>query len=256
MYANLFDRQTTVPMTAPWLYFNIEQLKDDPRLETAMSLLIAYATTNRAAGESGRRSIVILDECWSLLDSRDLSVTVEQLFRTARKRNACVWGVSQSVEDFTGTPDNPKPIGAAILSTTATRLIGRQKGNIKVLEHFLHFNPIVCNAVKSIGMTEKGKQSQFLLAVGDNPETTQMVFVRITPFEYWTMTTMPREKTYRDYWQRLHPDLSMFHQLYSLSELYPNGISSLPELPEEVTGEVYQSNPAAFTSSQTQEAHA
>ncbi len=256
MYANLFDRQTTVPMTAPWLYFNIEQLKDDPRLETAMSLLIAYATTNRAAGESGRRSIVILDECWSLLDSRDLSVTVEQLFRTARKRNACVWGVSQSVEDFTGTPDNPKPIGAAILSTTATRLIGRQKGNIKVLEHFLHFNPIVCNAVKSIGMTEKGKQSQFLLAVGDNPETTQIVFVRITPFEYWTMTTMPREKTYRAYWQRLHPDLSMFDQLYSLSEQYPNGISALPELPEEVTGEVYQSSPSVYTSSQTQEAHA
>ena len=256
MYANLFDRQTTVPMTAPWLYFNIEQLKDDPRLETAMSLLIAYATTNRAAGEAGRRSIVILDECWSLLDSRDLSVTVEQLFRTARKRNACVWGVSQSVEDFTGTPDNPKPIGAAILSTTATRLIGRQKGNIKVLEHFLHFNPIVCNAVKSIGMTEKGKQSQFLLAVGDNPETTQIVFVRITPFEYWTMTTMPREKTYRDYWQRLHPDLSMFHQLYLLSQRYPNGISALPELPEEVSGEVYQSDPAEFTSSQTQEAHA
>ena len=79
-------------------------------------------------------------------------------------------------------------------------------------------------------MTEKGKQSQFLLAVGDNPETTQIVFVRITPFEYWTMTTMPREKTYRDYWQRLHPDLSMFHQLYSLSELYPNGISVAPRI--------------------------
>jgi hypothetical protein len=70
------------------------------------------------------------------------------------------------------------------------------------------------------------------------------------------MTTMPREKTYRDYWQRLHPNLSMFDQLYSLSERYPNGISSLPELPEEVTGEVYQSDPVAFTSPQTEEAHA
>ena len=256
MYANLFDRQTTVPMTAPWLYFNIEQLKDDPRLETAMSLLIAYATTNRAAGEAGRRSIVILDECWSLLDSPQLCDTVEQLFRTARKRNACVWGVSQSVEDFTGTPDNPKRVGAAILSTTATRFIGRQKGNQKVLEHFLHFNPVVCNAVKSIGMTEKGKQSQFLLAVGDNPETTQLVYVRITPFEYWTMTTMPREKTYRDYWQRLHPENSMFEHLHALAEKYPQGISSLPELPEECSGAVYQSNPAAFTKSQAMEAHA
>ena len=256
MYANLFDRYTTVPMTASWLYFNVEQLKDDPRLETAMSLLIAYATTNRAAGEAGRRSIVILDECWSLLDSKDLSVTVEQLFRTARKRNACVWGVSQSVEDFTGTPDKPKPIGAAILSTTATRWIGRQKGNTKVLEHFMHFNPIQVNAVKGIGMTEKGKQSQFVLVVGDNPETTQTVYVRITPFEYWTMTTMPREKTYRDYWHRTHPDQSMFEYLYSLAEEYPNGISALPELPEEISGAVYQSNPAIFQNTQVMEAHA
>ena len=256
MYANLFDRQTTVPMSAQWLYFNIEQLKDDPRLETAMSLLIAYATTNRAAGESGKRSIVILDECWSLLDSKQLSQVVEQLFRTARKRNACVWGVSQSVADFTGTPDNPKPIGAAILATTSTRFIGRQKGNIKVLEHFLHFNPIVCNAVKSIGMTEKGKQSQFLLAVGDNAETTQTVFVRITGFEYWTMTTMPREKTYRDYWYALHPELSIFDRLYSLSQKFPNGISALPELPEEISGAVYQSNPSVFQNLQAQEATA
>ena len=158
--------------------------------------------------------------------------------------------------DFTGTPDNPKPIGAAILATTSTRFIGRQKGNIKVLEHFLHFNPIVCNAVKSIGMTEKGKQSQFLLAVGDNAETTQTVFVRITGFEYWTMTTMPREKTYRDYWYALHPELSIFDRLYSLSQKFPNGISALPELPEEISGAVYQSNPSVFQNLQAQEATA
>ena len=55
IYANLFDRQTTVDMNIPWLYFNIEKLKDDPKLETAMSLLIAYATTKRAEGGGGTR---------------------------------------------------------------------------------------------------------------------------------------------------------------------------------------------------------
>jgi hypothetical protein len=57
MYANLFDRPTTINMSAPWLYFNIEQLKDDPKLETAMSLLIAYATTKRAQGKGSKRCI-------------------------------------------------------------------------------------------------------------------------------------------------------------------------------------------------------
>jgi hypothetical protein len=52
MYAKLFDRQTTVDMDSPWLYFNIEQLKDDAKLEVAMSLLIAYATTKRVSRSS------------------------------------------------------------------------------------------------------------------------------------------------------------------------------------------------------------
>jgi hypothetical protein len=96
VYAKLFDRPTTILLDNPWLFFNVEQLADDPRLETAMSLLIANATAQRAAGKSGRRSITVLDECWFLLDSPVLAPEVVQLFRTARKRNASVWGISQT----------------------------------------------------------------------------------------------------------------------------------------------------------------
>ena len=46
----LFDRPTTVQLNNPWLYFNVEKLKDDPRLERAMSLLIAHTATYRASG--------------------------------------------------------------------------------------------------------------------------------------------------------------------------------------------------------------
>ena len=52
VYAKLFDRPTTISLDNPWLFFNVEQLSDDPRLETAMSLLIAHATAQRAAGKS------------------------------------------------------------------------------------------------------------------------------------------------------------------------------------------------------------
>ena len=95
VYSKLFDRPTTISLDNPWLFFNVEQLSDDPRLETAMSLLIAHATAQRASGEAGRRSITVLDECWFLLDSPVLAPEVVQLFRTARKRNASVWGISK-----------------------------------------------------------------------------------------------------------------------------------------------------------------
>ena len=52
-YARLFDRPTTVQLNNPWLYFNVEKLKDDPRLERAMSLLIAHTATYRASGVHG-----------------------------------------------------------------------------------------------------------------------------------------------------------------------------------------------------------
>jgi hypothetical protein len=238
MYAQLFDRPTTIDMSAGWLYFNIEQLKDDPKLETAMSLLIAYATNKRAMGKGNKRCITVLDECWALLQSPSLGPVVVQLFRTARKRNACVWGLSQAVEDFTGTPDKPNEFGGAILTTTATKLIGRQKGNIDVLRQFVHLNETAIHRVKHLGMTEKGRKSEFLLVIGEKSETTHSLHIVPTPIEYWLLTTFPREKWYRQYWLIRHSELPVTEAYERLAATYPSGLSALDELPEERTGEV------------------
>jgi hypothetical protein len=238
MYAQLFDRPTTIDMSAPWLYFNIEQLKDDPKLETAMSLLIAYATNKRAMGKNNKRCITVLDECWSLLQSPSLGPVVVQLFRTARKRNACVWGLSHAVEDFTGTPEKPNDFGGAILTTTATKLLGRQKGNLDVLRKFVHLNETAIDRVKHLGMTEKGKKSEFLIVIGEKSETTHSLHIVTTPIEYWLLTTFAREKWYRQYWLLKYANLTTTEAYERLAATYPNGLSSLDELPEEKSGEV------------------
>src|SRR5262250_1152607 len=61
IYANLFDRPTDMLLDSDWLFFNLEGLSSDPRLETAMSILIAAAMAARAAGKAGRRTISVLD---------------------------------------------------------------------------------------------------------------------------------------------------------------------------------------------------
>ena len=240
MYANLFDRQTTVDMNVPWLYFNIEKLKDDPRLETAMSLLIAYTTSKRAQGKGGARCITVLDECWALLASKYLAEEVVQLFRTARKRDACVWAVSQAIEDFTGTPDKPNPFCGPILASTAIRLIGRQKGNIDVLREFLHLNQTTIKRIKGLGMTEKGKQSEFVLSIGENASTTHTLRICTVGNEYWILTTYPRERRYRTWWLLKHSHLPLEEAYSLLTKKYPNGLAHLDELPEEKSGEIYQ----------------
>lgn len=239
MYAKLFDRQTSIDMSSPWLYFNIEQLKDDAKLETAMSLLIAYATTKRAQGTGQAKSITVLDECWSLLQSKSLGPVVVQLFRTARKRNACVWGVSQAMADFTGTTDKPNEFGEAILTTTAMKMIGRQKGNVSVLKDFVHINETTINYIKNLGMTEKGKKSEFLGVIGEKAETTFSFEVIPTPLEYWLMTTFPRERDYRKFWLTRYSHLPLEQRYTLLAEKYPHGISALGRLPEEISGEIW-----------------
>lgn len=238
MYARLFDRPTTIDMSTTWLYFNVEQLKDDPKLEVAMSLLIAYTTTKRAQGNMNKRCITVLDECWSLLQSPSLAPVVVQLFRTARKRNACVWGISQAVEDFTGTPDKPNEFGGAILATTAIKMIGRQKGNFDVLRHFVHLNETTLNRVKDLGMTEKGKKSEFLIVIGEKAESTHSLYIVPTPLEYWLLTTFPRERWYRQWWLATNSQQSLVERYEELANLFPKGLSDLPELPEERSGEV------------------
>jgi hypothetical protein len=130
-----------------------------------MSLLIAYATNKRAMGKGSKRCITILDECWALLQSPSLGPVIVQLFRTARKRDACGWGLSQAVEDFTGTLEKPNDFGGAILTTTAI------------------------HRVKHMGMTEKGEKNEFLLVIGEKSETTHSIYIITTPIEYWLLTT-------------------------------------------------------------------
>ncbi len=236
MYAQLFDRQTTVNMDSQWLYFNTEKLQDDKKLETAMSLLIAYATTRRAQGTGSSVSITVIDEGWSIMENASLADTVTAMYRTSRKRRACIWGISQAITDFTGTPDAPLPSGDAILMSTATKMVGRQKGNMAVLKDILHASEPTINYVKNIGMTEKGKRSTFVCMQG---ETTFAIDVEVLPFEYWLLTTFPREKDFIAYWLRTHDNLPLEEAYQMIAALYPQGLSSLPPLPEELSGEVY-----------------
>jgi hypothetical protein len=203
-----------------------------------MSLLIAYTTTRRAQGRTNKHCITVLDECWALLQSQSLAPVVVQLFRTARKRNACVWGISQAVEDFTGTPDKPNEFGGAILATTAIKMIGRQKGNLDVLRHFVHLNETTINRVKSLGMTEKGRKSEFLIVIGEKAETTHSLFIVPTALEYWLLTTFPRERWYRQWWLATHPQMPQMESFDKLATKFPNGLSEMLELPEERSGDV------------------
>ena len=240
VYAKLFDRATTICLDNPWLFFNVEQLSDDCRLETAMSLLIAHATSQRASGKAGRRrrSITVLDECWFLLDSPVLAPEVVQLFRTARKRNASVWGISQTAEDFVGTESNPRTHGAGIVKNSTTKIIGQQPGDVTARREHLHLNDTALNQIKHFSAPVKGKSADALILIGEKAETTHTIRMSPTAVDYWIMTTYARERLYRSWWLEQKKAMPLIEGYRELAERFPSGLADVDPLPEEISGEV------------------
>ncbi|WP_031501165.1 VirB4 family type IV secretion system protein [Bryobacter aggregatus] len=242
VYSKLFDRHTTIRTDANWLFFNIEGLSSDPRLETAMSMLIAQAMSERASGRSGQPSITVLDECWSLLESPVLADCVVQLFRTARKRGASVWGISQTLEDFVGTKQRPKEHGAGILRNTSVKVIGQQPGDVNPLVDHLALNEVALSEIKRFAAPRKGRSAEVLLVLGEKSETTQTIRLVPTPIDYWIATTYPRERAYRSYFLGLDRNRkrSLIEVYRELGERFPNGLADIDALPEELSGSVQQ----------------
>jgi type IV secretory pathway VirB4 component len=238
IYAKLFDRPTTLRLDSDWLFFNVEGLSSDPRLEMAMSMLIATATASRADGKSGRPSISVLDECWSLLDSPSLAPEVVQLYRTARKRNSSVWGISQTVEDFVGTELHPRPCGPGILKNASTKVIGQQPGAISALVNHLNLNTVAINEIKKFSSPQKGRSADALLVIGERAETTQTIRVIPTALTYWICTTFPRERRYRAWFTRTHGDRPLLDRYRELARAFPQGLAESEPLAEELSGSV------------------
>jgi hypothetical protein len=242
IYAKLFDAHTTMRLDSNWLLFNVEGLSSDPKLETAMSLLIANAVASRAGEKTGRPSITVLDECWFLLDSPTLAPEVVQLFRTARKRNASVWGISQTVEDFVGTEFQPREHGPGILKNASTKIIGQQPGDMSPLVNHLYLNPVALNEVKRFGAPRKGESADALLVIGERAETTQTIRIVPTAVDYWVCTTFPRERRYRAWLLKELADRPLLERYQELARKFPHGLAEVAPLPEEisraVTGEV------------------
>jgi type IV secretory pathway VirB4 component len=241
IYANLFDRPTTMRLDSDWLFFNVEGLSSDPRLETAMSMLIATAMTARATGKSGQPSITVLDECWFLLDSPALAPEVVQLFRTARKRNSSVWGISQTVEDFVGTESQPRMDGPGILKNASTKIVGQQPGDVSALNTHLYLNAVAVAQVKQFGAPRKGRSAEVLLVIGEKAETTQTIRIVPTPLSYWICTTFPRERKYRSWFLEEHYDRPLLENYQDLAKRFPQGLADVAPLPEELSGAVMTS---------------
>ena len=127
---------TTIRTDENWLFFNVEGLTSDPKLESSMSMIIANAMSERASGRKwpakhhGPRRVLVPVGLGGVVRPRSSNCS-----EPAESAGASIWGISQALEDFVGTETQPRPHGPGIVKNVSTKIIGQQQGDLKLLVH-------------------------------------------------------------------------------------------------------------------------
>jgi hypothetical protein len=231
VYSQLFDRETSPELdkTEDIICYDIDGLKDSPELQTAVTFTIARAIDQQIgrkdANGSLRPTIAVFDEVWAMLGDPVLGTQILNAFRTARKRYGSIIAASQGIEDFVGTAESPHTVGLAILQNTEAKFICAQLGELSRLREVLHLSEPAVEAVKEL-RNVPGHFAESYLLVANQPESSTVIQLTATPFDYWATTSHPLETNFREKFAKEHPELSALEVIYRLGMAHPKGMAS------------------------------
>lgn len=231
VYAQLFDRETSTQLekTEDIICYDIDGLKESPELQTAVAFTIARAidqqTGKKDANGNLRATIAVFDEVWAMLADPLLGAQILNAFRTARKRYGSIIAASQGIEDFVGTGESPHTVGLAIVQNTEAKFICAQLGELSRLRDVLHLSEPAVEAVKELRNVQ-GHFAESYLLVANQPESSTVIQLTATPFDYWASTSSPVETDCRQKFAKEHPELSALEVIYRLGVAHPKGLTS------------------------------
>jgi hypothetical protein len=231
VYAQLFDRETSPELQKPEdiICYDIDGLKESPELQTSVAFTIARAIDQqigrKESGGSLRPTIAVFDEVWAMLADDVLGKQILNAFRTARKRYGSIIAASQGIEDFVGTAESPHTVGLAILQNTEAKFLCAQLGELSRLRDVLHLSEPALEAVKEL-RNVPGHFAESYFLVGNQAESSTVIQLTATPFDYWASTSHPVETEFREKFRKEHPELSALETIYRLGLEYPRGVAS------------------------------
>jgi TraG P-loop domain len=231
VYAQLFDRETSPEFekAEDIICYDIDGLKESPELQTAVAFTVARAIDQQIgrkdSGGNLRPTIAVFDEVWAMLADPVLGAQILNAFRTARKRYGSIIAASQGIEDFVGTAESPHTVGLAILQNTEAKFICAQLGELSRLCDVLHLSEPAVEAVKEL-RNVPGHFAESYMLVANQPESSTVIQLTATPFDYWASTSNPLETEFRQKFAQDHPELSALEVIYRLGMAHPKGLAS------------------------------
>ncbi len=193
-HAYLLDRETTVPADAPLLVFDTRKVPRElspavlfvvaehvsTRLEQSQ---LAGLETNDSAGKYTKRSCLVIDEAWKLVERRATGEWVNDLARRARHLGLFLIAISQQLSDFAGE------YGKALIRNSTMQLIFRQ--SVDELEYVQDALRLSDEEVRAISRLKTVKQSYAQAYWINGTRGRGAIALRVGPREYWIATSEP-----------------------------------------------------------------
>jgi type IV secretory pathway VirB4 component len=217
------NRTSTIKLTTDLAAFDLKGLDGQEHLRDVLVIILSGVIWNLVRSDRGRRKIVVFDEVWKFLASPASAQLIAELYRTSRKYHCSILTISQSVEDFTGSP-----IASALVNNSATTyLLRHRRGHHEVAQAF-KLNPRELHVFESLEM-RRGEYTEALMLHGDAHFLGR---VALTPLEYWIATTHPPDLELEARWAQRYPHLTRLELLKRLAAALPTGAAA-PEASKE-----------------------
>jgi hypothetical protein len=95
----------------------------------------------------------------------------------------------------------------------------------------LHLSEPAVEAVKEL-RSVPGHFSESYLLIGNQPESSTVIQLTATPFDYWASTSNPIETDFRQKFAKEHPELSELEVIYRLGMAHAKGLAAAPKRKE------------------------
>jgi len=132
-FFGFLDRETRVDLKSGILDFDLSGLPTQVKQLVMFSVL---ELISREMKKDKKPKLILIDEGWSLLRSKEAESYVLEFIKTSRKYNASIGFITQEIEDLLRSDS-----GRSILNTTSTKILLRQNSsNLDLISKTLALN--------------------------------------------------------------------------------------------------------------------
>ena len=195
--------------------FDLFETPDIPELKNIIFLTIYDLIHTQLAKYPNRRKVIVFDEAWALMKSKEGKEFMEELFRTMRKYNCMVIAISQRLEDFSN-----EEMSSALVQNAPQKIVLKcEAPEIASIAKIMKLNSAETNIIRTL-RTRPGEFSEFFVSLSGIG--SGKLRSRPCPEEYWLNTTNKDDSIIFDQYMNQFNG-SIENTISALAQKFPHG---------------------------------